>query len=76
MVGLITGIAASLSMGSTSYLASKTEKTAGRDKIRPLYGNSLYFYGYSPDFALPVTIECINRAGGYDCKCNNRSVDI
>jgi VIT1/CCC1 family predicted Fe2+/Mn2+ transporter len=28
MVGLITGIAASLSMGSTSYLASKAENTS------------------------------------------------
>jgi VIT1/CCC1 family predicted Fe2+/Mn2+ transporter len=44
MVGLITGIAASLSMGSTSYLASKAEKT-GRSPVKSgLYTGIAYIF--------------------------------
>ncbi len=44
MVGLITGIAAALSMGSTSYLASKSENT-GRSPIKSaLYTGIAYIF--------------------------------
>jgi VIT1/CCC1 family predicted Fe2+/Mn2+ transporter len=44
MVGLITGIAASLSMGSTSYLASKAENT-GRSPLKSsLYTGIAYVF--------------------------------
>jgi VIT1/CCC1 family predicted Fe2+/Mn2+ transporter len=42
MVGLITGIAASLSMGSTSYLASKAEKTSRSPVKSGLYTGIAY----------------------------------
>ncbi|MDD4924264.1 MAG: VIT1/CCC1 transporter family protein [Dehalococcoidales bacterium] len=44
MVGLITGIAASLSMGSTSYLASKAEKTSGSPVKSGLYTGIAYIF--------------------------------
>jgi VIT1/CCC1 family predicted Fe2+/Mn2+ transporter len=42
MTGLITGIAAALSMGSTEYLASKSEKTAKKPLKSALYTGSAY----------------------------------
>lgn len=44
MVGLITGIAASLSMGSTSYLASKAEKTSRSPIKSGLYTGIAYIF--------------------------------
>jgi len=44
MVGLITGIAASLSMGSTGYLASKAEKTSRSPVKSGLYTGSAYIF--------------------------------
>lgn len=44
MVGLITGIAAALSMGSTSYLASKAEKTSRSPVKSGLYTGIAYIF--------------------------------
>jgi VIT1/CCC1 family predicted Fe2+/Mn2+ transporter len=44
MVGLITGIAASLSMGSTSYLACKAEKTSRSPVKSGLYTGIAYVF--------------------------------
>lgn len=42
MTGLITGIAAALSMGSTEYLASKSEKSSKKPLKSALYTGSAY----------------------------------
>jgi VIT1/CCC1 family predicted Fe2+/Mn2+ transporter len=66
MVGMITGIAAALSMAVPATWQARRKNEQVTNKIGTLHRNSLYFYSDHPDSALPADFECPDRPGGYD----------
>ena len=64
MTGLITGIAASLSMAASEYLSTKAEKQGkGPHKSIPLYGKYVCLYCFNPHFSLFYFLQRVCCAG-------------
>jgi VIT1/CCC1 family predicted Fe2+/Mn2+ transporter len=77
MAGLITGIAASLSMGSTEYLASKSEESKKAPaEIRPVYRHSLYSHGTVPCTTILAVNKRIHGTSYYDTRCDHSNHSI
>ena len=75
MAGLITGIAASLSMAASEYLSTKTEEVdKDPDPCDPLYRLELCHHGLLPHFPLFRILETLMFA--WDSPCGTRFVVI